>query len=165
MDPVKSPVQMGMSEEAAKKSLGEFINWGHINFESANGLIHSNCRAVEFKTAEEMNKYFEDNIGTFATQIFAVGDRCIAIVNRRLDEEGQAIMQDHGDAIRKYVEEAGKKRAEAKEKEEAELKERVANLERLQELGKKCEHNHGAVIEENQKLKKEVKQLRKELGK
>lgn len=164
MDPTKEeetkrPAALGQN---IKDKLGEFLEWGHINFESANGVIQSNCKAVEFQTADEMNKWFADSPGVFATQIFPMDGKLVAICNRVMDEEEQADLSARADAIRKYVEEAKAKRQEAKLLEEKTLEERAAEQERLIEVGKKCEHNHGAVIEENQKLKRDLKKARKE---
>lgn len=153
-----------------RKGLDEFLNWGHINFESANGVIQSNCRAIGFAGSSEqiaaaMNEYFEKHPGTFAAQIFTDGGGTIAIVNRTMTEEDQAILADSADVIRDLTAQRKKARDDAKLKEEEELKARVAKLEELQKLGEKCVSNHGAVIEDNSKLKKENESLRKQLKK
>ncbi len=148
-----------------KDKLGEFLAWGHINFESANGVIQSGCRAVVFDSAEAMNSYFEEHNGIFAAQIFPMEGKLVALCNRTLDEDDQLVLSDYHEEVRKKVAELKEGREKAKLDEENALKDRVAELERLQEIGKKCEHNHAAVIEDNQKLKSEAASLRKQVAK
>lgn len=154
MDEIKTEVPAALTAEA---KLMKSLDFGHINFESSNGIIQSNCLAIGFTNAHELNKYFKDNPGTFACQIIGMNDHLIAIVNRQLDDDEQDILRDKSDVMRTMLKEKTEAREEAKRLNEESIRKRADELERLAELGRKCETNHAAVLKENRKLKKKGK--------
>ena len=140
-----------------EKKIEEHLAWGHINFEGTNGLVHNNCRAMEFESADEMNAWFKEHVGHFAAQVNITDGSIICIVDRVMDDDMREVMELKGEALSRIMAELKAQRDEAKEKQKAEEDRRTAELEDLVALGKKCKDNHGAVIEENAKLKKQLK--------
>jgi hypothetical protein len=150
---------------SADKKLEATLAWGHINFESDKGITQSNVKAFAFATVHEMNEWFEKNPGHFAVQVMGVRDYIVCLINKVLSSEEQQLLEDRADAIAKIMEEKRLAREEAEKlTEEGQAKAR-AEVDRLMNLGRKCEHNHGAVLKEIDKFKKEVKELRKKAGK
>lgn len=158
--------------------LQKSIDFGAIAFESDRGVIQSNCMAKLFwptygeggvlvKGADEaLNEYCKNNIGLIAVQMMAMSDGLLmCIFNRVLDQDEQDILRDKQEVIQQLLAEKKKLREEAHQAEMDANDKRLKELEDLQEQGLKCRHNHAAVIDENQLLKKEVRDLKKRLTK
>ncbi len=145
----------------AEAKLEASLAFGYINLESSNGLVHNNCKALSFQSVDAFNRWFETNPGTFAVQVNVSAQDIICIVDRVLSDEEQEILRDRGEAINQIMAERRALREKANADAKALEDKRTEELETLVELGKKCQHNHGAVIEDNAKLKKEIKDLQK----
>lgn len=147
--------------QTEEEKLDESLKFGSINYESANGVVQSNCKAMQFATVDELNEYFRAHPGTFATQVSSDPTGILCIVNRTLTKEEQTILEEQGDVMRTMLAEKKKQREDAKAAEEAANQAKLDEVERMLALGRQCEKNHAAVIEDNGKLKKENASLRK----
>lgn len=151
-------------EVAAETKLRESLEWGHISLEAKNGIVHSNCKAVQFQSVEAMNKYFKDNPGLFSVQTDVSASDIVCIVDRVLSKEEQDILNDQGTALQEILERKRKERAEAAQAQKDFEDNRLKQMDDLMELGKKCQANHGAVIEDNKKYKKQIEDLKAEVA-
>lgn len=150
------------------------VHLGGISIESPNGVNYSGTKAMEFESIEAMNAWFEGNFGHLVVQLFphtrvekdgALRTGIVAIVAKVFDEEE---LQELADINAIVGELKAKRKAE---REAQELENQLAqqkhedDLKELQALGRKCRENHGGVIEDNIRLKKEVKTLKSKAGK
>lgn len=148
-----------MTDEGQKQEIN-MEKLGHIPF-SMHGHGQSNCLAIQFESAHAMNNWFESNRGCNLLYLQPHGNGTLAIVSRVMSKEEWQEYQD----IQVEVSAAIAKRREARQMAEMELEVKKQEAEReareLQVVGRRCREHHGAVIEENTKLKKELKKLRK----
>ncbi len=160
MDPTETnEVEVKQAEANAK--LDEELLFGHIALESDKGIVTSACKALAFDTADAMNAYFEKHQGLFCNQVLTANNQIVAIVNKVFSEEQQQMLEDKADIIRDLEAAKAKERHEAKLEAERINVEAKKEIDRLVALGRKCDANHGAVIEDNAKMKKELTKLRK----
>lgn len=139
---------------------------GHIDVDLGHGQSVPACRVMEFESSDAMNSFFEQNRNFLATRIFTrrrafnEGEVLCVLISQRYTEEQyddmilvQQVMDEQLAKLRASREEQKEKDAEAAVAQERDEKE-------LKELGKRCREHHANVIDENAKLKKELKKLR-----
>jgi hypothetical protein len=134
---------------------------GHINVDLTDTAA-SSCRALGFSGTQQMNEFFErEGDGLIVVYIGVMSDGIVALVAQTMsDEERQELME-----VQYLVAEQMEVRRKAREEAKAKAGEATRKLEEdrraLVELGRKCRDNHAAVIEENTRLKKELKREKK----
>lgn len=155
-----------MSDEKKPESPAAAIQLGKIAVESPNGVNYSGVKAMEFTTAAAMNEWAEQNFGTMVVQVVPLADGSVlAFVAKILSDEEIQEMAD----INAIVAEEKERRKMARQAAEIEARnaaDKAAEERReLEKLGRNCRDNHGAVMDDNAKLRKEVKTLKSKLNK
>ena len=143
--------------------------FGYLHTDFTNSSAYSHSKLMEFAHADLLNEWFKENRGYIVHALgvrkgstaHGLHDLYYVLVNKiRTDEEIQE-SQDIASIVEEQLEKKRSERMKAQlDAEEAREKAEQVRAELL-ELGRKCKDNHGAVIEDNIKLKKEVKKLRK----
>lgn len=127
---------------------------GTINFDGKPG-----CRAVAFVDADAMNEFFAKNNGCLVVQMFPdiLHGGIVVLYTIVLSDEELELMNDRQQALDELTAEKTRERlASAQASRDAENAVK-AEVNRLAALGKKCEHDHNGLVEENRKLKKAKK--------
>jgi len=139
---------------------------GPIAFADTRGYF-SGCTVVPFTDEKDMNRWFENNLGFMLVNVVTMatpeGTTLLGIVSPIHTPEEITEMQEIQAEVQAALE---KRRAQReKDRQEREKAEKAAEIEekRLAGVGRACEQNHGAVIEENRKLREEVAKLRKKV--
>lgn len=134
---------------------------------TVDGRGYAAVRAASFGTVEEMLAFFDRQNGEGRGYLIVgtppvLNGRLVVFFTSVVDDETMELIQAHGEAVAQLRE---KIREEVRTREAAaeEMRQKIEEeQQRLRSLGERCEHNHGAVIEENSKLKAELKKLRKQ---
>lgn len=115
----------------------------------------SNCKMLFFVTPEDLNDWFDANPGHILFDWkTSAGGVLYCIIGQVLSPEEQDDMELRASVINEEVEKRKQERAAQLEAHAEKLKAEIAENKRLIEVGKKCEHNHGALIKEKRKNKK-----------
>lgn len=147
---------------------------GHIN--TSLGLhAHSGARAMEFESADDMNAWFQEHgLGLIVVHVepFAqvlpdgtMRTRFFVMVVKQLSNEQTDRMAKIQGIIAQELAKLDEAEEAQKEADAAAKAKELAEERELQALGRKCRDNHGGVIEENAKLRKENKTLRAKVNK
>ncbi len=138
--------------------------FGFISLHMDGGRIYSGTQLMRFDRYNEMNEYFEEHTGLLVVTMFPMhgltGSHILALVATGIsDEEREELMAYQQDLNRLRDERHAAKNAAKEHAAIAEAK-RLNDERELQALGRKCRENHGAVLEDNHKLRKENKRLK-----
>lgn len=118
---------------------------------------------MEFADVAEMNAWAKEHKddGMFAVQTNVCSDgRVVAFIQQTMNDEQLQELQEFSYEYEQFKEKRKEQKLKAMAEEEAAKTKAITDSKELQELGKKCRDNHGSVIEENVKLKKELKKLK-----
>lgn len=137
---------------------------GHINVSFNSQINYSNVKPMTFERVEDLEAALKDKPGHIV--VWMGNDKfgnIVVLVSRELsDEEINELHEWQGD-LERLRNERRMERAKAtiaqKEAEAAAEKEQ----QNLIAEGRTCREHHGALIEDNRKLKSEVQSLRKQL--
>ena len=135
---------------------------GPIAFADTRGYF-SGCTVVPFTDEKDMTRWFENNLGFMLVNLVEFDGHLLGVVSPIHTPEEIQEMNELQAELQASLE---KKRAQReKDRQEREKAEKAAEIEekRLAGVGRACEQNHGAVIEENRKLREEVAKLRKKV--
>jgi hypothetical protein len=135
---------------------------GKINFADVRGN-YPGCAAIEFRDAIEMNSFFADNPNRLVVAVFPTQRRFMGgvvefyitcLYTKILTDEEIAEFNEVQSEARRLIDERKAKREAARKLIEEEKVKQLQEQKRLLDLGRKCEENHGGLVEENRKLKK-----------
>lgn len=134
---------------------------GSIAYAAKHGH-YAGCKMEVFESTTDLNKFFEENKGFLVVDIIPrANGQLVVLYNKALNDEEMEMLTQYQSDWEEFREQkmASRREADALEKA-AEKKLETEKLE-LQELGRKCRDNHAAVIEDNQKLKAELKKAKR----
>lgn len=134
---------------------------GKINIAHSRG-VYSGVKLERFSEWEDLNRFFEKfgGQGVVMTELPQVDPKTgeiLVFISKNYSDEEIAELNEISNLISAEMEKRKALRAENEAKIEAERIRQQVEAKRLQEVGRKCESNHGQVIEENSKLKKQLK--------
>lgn len=150
-----------MSEDKKSEVLAKEYP-GKINVADVRGN-YPGCEAKEFKSAEEMNAFFSENPNRLVVMIapraraYPGGikeDVIFCLYTKVVTEEELREQAEVQEEVNKAIEKRRAARAEVEEKVREERIKQEQEQKRLIEVGRKCEHHHASLVEENRKLKK-----------
>lgn len=152
-----------MSEQREMYPIKETEHVGKLLFANERGQF-SHCAIKYFPDAKGVGDFFKqpgnDSLMIVEMQPHQDGGLTVIYTRTISDEE----LREMALFNQAWLEEKAKRLAvelEAEEKAEEERKAAEAEANRLRIVGRKCEEHHRPVIEENQKLRAEIKKLRK----
>jgi proline racemase len=150
------------SESASEKSAlerSEKNGQGFINIGGTFNGHYSKCSVKEFMGFDgpidkAINGFFEVNRGFLVVDVKYGGSNALVFYTKTLDDRETHVLTKYAQALEDKVrEELAAEEAEEEKRLQAEELKKDAERQ-LIELGRRCQENHGAVIEENRKLKK-----------
>ena len=152
----------GQVEAKAEPGVGA----GFVNFVIPGVGPQPGCRVKRFLTAGDLNEWAEQNRGLVIVSLHGDGEGGLfAVVARVYGESDLAEEMEVQQEARRLVAERRAIKEKSQEADALARIEREKEENRLRDLGRKCAKDHGGVIEDNSRLKKELKTLRSKAGK
>lgn len=113
---------------------------GHINVAHERGYFVG-CKVFTFESAEELNKFFEENKTLLCVDIYEAWGKLAVLTHRVIEAEEMAQYQEFSRQVDAKMQEWKQKQAEASQAEAVRAAKEQAELKRLAEVGKNYENN------------------------
>ena len=147
IDERRTPNEKAVENMENKTGYVAFPGW--VNFVDERGS-HTGCKAALFTSVTDLNQFCESHRGLLFAHVSPRPDGTIfALYTRMLTQEDQDLLnlqQADWEAFRakkrKERDAADAKRLEAEEQAMKDAEAKRQEIERLVEVGRKCEHNH-----------------------
>ena len=139
------------------------INWtGEIRGHYSGTKCVQFDRSANKPLADQINEFFEANPNQLVVGLFPIGDAAVIMFyTATLTPEEIEKINRFGREIRAKMAEEEAKAEEMKQENKIKVEKAVQEQNRLADVGKTCESNHGAIMDEYRDLKARVKKLEK----